>query len=81
MYEWTKLVHVASAFGFISAHGASAAMALRLRRERDHGRVAAALVDGASERGQSAPGPSPLGTGSWRCGQCSSNRFESNEFD
>jgi hypothetical protein len=43
MYEWTKLIHVASAFGFILAHGASAAVALQLRRERDPGRVAALL--------------------------------------
>lgn len=43
MYEWTRLLHVASAFGFILAHGASAAVALQLRRERDPGRVAALL--------------------------------------
>jgi predicted integral membrane protein DUF2269 len=43
MYEWTKLIHVASAFGFILAHGASAAVALQLRRERDPGRVSALL--------------------------------------
>lgn len=43
MYEWTKVIHVASAFAFILAHGASAAVALQLRRERDPGRVAALL--------------------------------------
>lgn len=26
MYEWTKRIHVASAFGFILAHSASAAV-------------------------------------------------------
>lgn len=43
MYEWTRLVHIASAFAFILAHGASAAVALQLRRERDPGRVGALL--------------------------------------
>lgn len=35
MYLWWKLVHVVGAFGFLAAHGATAAVALRLRRERD----------------------------------------------
>lgn len=42
MYEWNdwiRFIHVASAFGFFMAHGASAAVALRLRRERDPARV------------------------------------------
>jgi hypothetical protein len=43
MYEWTKLIHVASAFGFILAHGASAMVALRLRSEREPSRVSALL--------------------------------------
>lgn len=43
MYEWTRFVHIASAFAFILAHGASAAVSLQLRRERDPGRVGALL--------------------------------------
>ena len=43
MYEYVKFIHVASAFAFILAHGASGAVALGLRRERDPIRVAALL--------------------------------------
>ncbi len=43
MYEGLKLIHVASAFGFILAHGASGAVALMLRKEREPSRVAALL--------------------------------------
>jgi amino acid transporter len=33
MYTWIKLLHILAAFAFVMAHGASASMALRLRRE------------------------------------------------
>ncbi|MFB3738784.1 MAG: DUF2269 family protein [Candidatus Velamenicoccus archaeovorus] len=39
---WTYW-HIAGAFGFLAAHGATAAVALRLRRERDTGRIRALL--------------------------------------
>ena len=43
MYPWVVLLHVLGAFGFVLSHGASFAMALRLRRERDPERVRALL--------------------------------------
>jgi len=38
-----KLVHVLAAFAFLLAHGTSAAVSLRLRRERDRARIVAYL--------------------------------------
>lgn len=43
LYVWLKAIHVLSAFGFVLAHGASAAVGLRLRTERDPARVHALL--------------------------------------
>jgi len=43
MYLWIVWLHVIGGFGFILAHGASAAVAFRLRRERDLDRVRALL--------------------------------------
>jgi hypothetical protein len=40
-FLWWKFVHLAGVFGFLLAHGVSAAVALRLRRERDPVRVLA----------------------------------------
>jgi hypothetical protein len=42
-YPWIKLLHVIGAFGFVLAHGASAFAAVRIRDEREPGRVAALL--------------------------------------
>jgi hypothetical protein len=42
-YNWVVFVHVAGAFGFALAHGTSAAVALKLRGERDVSRVQALL--------------------------------------
>jgi hypothetical protein len=42
-YPWIKLLHVAGAFGFVLAHGASALAAVRIRDEREPTRVAALL--------------------------------------
>lgn len=42
-YGWWKFVHVLGGFGFFAAHGATAAVAARLRRERDPDRVRALL--------------------------------------
>ena len=42
-YPWIVLLHVAGAFGFVLAHGASAFAALRIRSEREPSRVAALL--------------------------------------
>lgn len=42
-YPWIKLLHVIGAFGFVLAHGASAFAAMRIRDEREPGRVAALL--------------------------------------
>lgn len=42
-YDWWVFVHIVGAFGFFMAHGASAAIALKLRKERDLERVRALL--------------------------------------
>ena len=39
MYLWWKYVHSVGGLGFLAAHGASAAVALRLRKERDPARI------------------------------------------
>ena len=43
MYLWWKLLHILGALGFVGAHGATAGVALQLRRERDPVRVRALL--------------------------------------
>lgn len=40
---WLKLLHIAAGFSFAMAHGVSAFVAIRLRRERDPARVTALL--------------------------------------
>ena len=42
-YPWVVFVHVIGAFGFALSHGVSAAVALRLREEREVPRVRALL--------------------------------------
>ncbi len=42
-YEWWVFLHVAGAVAFLTAHGVSVAVALRLRQERDPARVAGLL--------------------------------------
>jgi plastocyanin len=37
--QWWKFVHLLGVFGFLSVHGVSIAVALRLRRERDPARI------------------------------------------
>jgi hypothetical protein len=39
VYEWLVLVHIVGVLGFVFAHGVSAAMALRLRHERNPDRI------------------------------------------
>lgn len=51
MYRWWKLVHLVGAFGFVLAHGVSAGVAMRLRRERQPDRVRALLDLSAASRG------------------------------
>jgi uncharacterized membrane protein len=43
MYQWIVFLHILGAFGFLLAHGGSANVAFRLRRERDPERVRALL--------------------------------------
>jgi uncharacterized membrane protein len=43
MYLWWKFVHILGAFGFLAAHGATAAVAMRLRKERDTARIRSLL--------------------------------------
>ena len=43
MYSWIVFLHVAGGFGFVLAHGASAAVAFALRRERNLERLRALL--------------------------------------
>jgi hypothetical protein len=42
-YRWLIFAHVLAAFAFVLAHGASAAVVFRLRRERDPDRVRSLL--------------------------------------
>lgn len=44
MYPWLVYLHVIAVFGFLMAHGVSAAVALVLRRERDPRRLSALLA-------------------------------------
>lgn len=43
MYQWVVFVHILSALVFFMAHGASAAMAFRLKQEKDLERIKAVL--------------------------------------
>lgn len=43
MYRWVVFVHILSAFAFFMAHGASAVMAFRLKRETNVERIKAIL--------------------------------------
>lgn len=42
-YNWWKLLHVLGVLGFVMFHGVSIWVALRLRKERDRGRIAELL--------------------------------------
>ena len=50
-YLFWKLLHIIGGFGFVAAHGATAAVALRLRRERQPERIRALLELSRSTRG------------------------------
>jgi hypothetical protein len=39
VYEWLVLIHIVGVLGFVFTHGVSAAMALRLRHERNPDRI------------------------------------------
>jgi len=43
MYRWIVFLHIAGIFGFLLAHGSSAAVAFALRRERNPERIRALL--------------------------------------
>jgi hypothetical protein len=43
LYNWWKLLHVLGVLGFVMFHGVSIWVALRLRSERDRGRIAELL--------------------------------------
>lgn len=43
LYNWVVFVHVVGAFGFAMSHGVSAAVAIKLRQERELERVRALL--------------------------------------
>lgn len=43
MYQWFVFIHLVGVFGFLLAHGVSAAVSLRLRTERDPAKIAALL--------------------------------------
>jgi len=51
-YNWWKLLHILGVLGFVTFHGVSIWVALRLRRERDRVRVAELLqFSGSSVQG------------------------------
>jgi uncharacterized membrane protein len=43
MYTWWRFAHVVGALGFLATHGATAAVAMRLRKERDPAKIRALL--------------------------------------
>lgn len=49
-WKFWKLLHIVGVLGFLASHGASAAVALQLRKEREAGRVRALLDLSASTR-------------------------------
>ena len=49
-WKFWKLLHITGVFGFLAAHGATAAVALQLRKERDPVRVRALLDVSRSTR-------------------------------
>lgn len=51
MYEWLVLIHILGVLGFVFAHGVSAAMALRLRHERNPDRIRVMLQISSSSLG------------------------------
>ena len=51
-YSWWKFLHVAGVIAFVSFHGVSMTAALRVRKERDRGRIATMLqLSGSSVTG------------------------------
>ncbi len=42
-YNWWKLLHILAVLAFVMFHGVSATVAIRLRKERDRGRIAELL--------------------------------------
>lgn len=67
LYPWLLVIHVASMLIFFVAHGVSAAVALRLRKERDLARVRALLEISSGGTGviMSAAFLAALATGVW----------------
>jgi hypothetical protein len=51
MYEWIVLIHIVGVLGFMFSHGISAAMALRLRHERNPDRIRVMLQISSSSLG------------------------------
>jgi hypothetical protein len=51
-YSWWKFLHVAGVIAFVTFHGVSVMAALRVRKERDRGRIATMLqLSGSSVTG------------------------------
>ena len=51
-YSWWKFLHVAGVIAFVTFHGVSVIAALRVRKERDRGRIATVLqLSGSSVTG------------------------------
>ncbi len=63
MYSIWLFVHIGGLLLFVAGHGTSAAAGMRLRRERDHARMAALLDASASARGSTYVGMAFLGVG------------------
>ena len=51
LYDWLVFVHIIGALGFVFSHGVSAAMALRLRHERNPDRIRVLLQISSSSLG------------------------------
>ena len=51
MYKWWVFIHIVGVIGFVFSHGTSAAMALRLRHERNPDRIRVLLQISSSSMG------------------------------
>jgi len=63
MYDFWLFVHLGGLLLFVAGHGTSAAVGMRLRRERDPARMAALLDASAAARGSTYVGLVLLGIG------------------
>ncbi len=72
MYDAVKFLHVLGVFAFLMAHGASASMLFRLRRERDPEKIRTLLDLSCPDADK--PHHS-IGGGEYGCNKCAAQEF------